>query len=228
MRTMPRTSAVILLGLSALSVGSTDKPPSPTSVYSRTSSSLAENIDDILDSQDIQDMEDMEDMETPRLSEDTSSGRLLRLDTDIRAAQETWSRYRNILEDGFFVNNSMITLDEDYRDEEDVRASSDKRAEDYFEYYNYRGDKTGDSEYVAEVTEASSGEEPQVVGEKPVSQANDVEEEPAEEVENLLEENGLEKVRCICILQSISWSSGWLPVDPVWYDGGPGGDPVEG
>ena len=161
--------------------------------------SLAENINDIQDSQDV------EDMATPGLSEDTSSGRLLRLDTDIRAAQDTWSRYRNILEDGFFVNNSMIILDEDYRGEEDVRASGDRRAEDYFEYYDYHGDdyhgdETGDSEYVAEVTEASTGEDPQVVGEKPVSQANDVLEERTEEEENMLEENGLEKVRCICML----------------------------
>ena len=196
MRTMPRTSAVILLGLSALSVGSTYKAlrqAGPTISYSRTSSSLAENINDIQDSQDI------EDMATPRLSEDTSSGRLLRLDSDIRAAQDTWSRYRNILEDGFFVNNSMIILDEDYRDEEDVRASSDRRAEDYFEYYDYHGDETGASEYVAEVTEASTGEDPQGVGEKPVSQANDVLEEPTKKAENLLEENGLEKVRCFCI-----------------------------
>ena len=54
-----------------------------------------------------------------------SSARLLELDSDILEAQELWKQYRNIVRDGFFLNDSMIVMADDYSDysEEDTHNS---------------------------------------------------------------------------------------------------------
>ena len=72
------------------------------------------------------------------LSSDTSSGRLIRLDTDIQEAVDAWSRYRNIVKDGFFVNDSMIVLADDdyYSDEEGGEISDNDISQDKGEAYD--------------------------------------------------------------------------------------------
>ena len=52
---------------------------------------------------------------TPAL--DVGTGRLLALDSDIAEVQERWRQYRNLVTDGFFLNDSMIVL-ADYSTEE--------------------------------------------------------------------------------------------------------------
>ena len=49
---------------------------------------------------------------------DVGTGRLLALDSDIAEVQERWRQYRNLVTDGFFLNDSMIVL-ADYSTEED-------------------------------------------------------------------------------------------------------------
>ena len=44
------------------------------------------------------------------LTMDPSTARLLSLESDIKEVQERWRQYRNIVTDGFFLNDSMIVL----------------------------------------------------------------------------------------------------------------------
>ena len=56
------------------------------------------------------------------LTTDPSTARLLTLESDINEVQEKWRQYRNIVADGFFLNDSMIVL-ADYDTEEEEKES---------------------------------------------------------------------------------------------------------
>ena len=56
------------------------------------------------------------------LKMDPGTARLLTLDSDIKEVQEKWRQYRNIVTDGFFLNDSMIVL-ADYDSEEEEKVS---------------------------------------------------------------------------------------------------------
>ena len=56
------------------------------------------------------------------LAMDHGTARLLTLESDIAEVQEKWRQYRNIVTDGFFLNDSMIVL-ADYDTEEEEKES---------------------------------------------------------------------------------------------------------
>ena len=154
------------------------------------------------------------------LSSDTSSGRLIRLDTDIQEAVDAWSRYRNIVKDGFFVNDSMIVLADDdyYSDEEGGEISDNDISQDKGEAYD-------DQEEIIGITKESEN-----ISDPPFNNTfySDIVVNEPQDSELGMKTNGLEQV--ILPQQSLPplEHPGRLQGDSHRDDDCPGGDPVKG
>jgi hypothetical protein len=61
----------------------------------------------------------------PALPSGPGTARLLALDSDIKEVQQRWRRYRNVVKDGFFINDSMILLADYYSEEEAAEVLDD-------------------------------------------------------------------------------------------------------
>ena len=72
---------------------------------------------------------------TPAL--EVGTGRLLALDSDIAEVQERWRQYRNLVTDGFFLNDSMIVL-ADFFNGQEVLENQEGNSDDYHHYFSFQ------------------------------------------------------------------------------------------
>ena len=128
----------------------------------------------------------LQTLPSPTLPPLPHTARLLKLDTDIKEVQQRWRSYRNIVKDGFFLNDSMLVLDDYYSDEE-----PDNEA--FLNYFNYMsdGEDMADKEYDQQELDTPALKLPQTT-----SNFYQTIETKTEENEKIpLEINGLEQVR---------------------------------
>ena len=80
------------------------------------------------------------------LTLDLSTARLLSLDSDIREVQERWRQYRNIVTDGFFLNDSMIVLNDYSSQEEEIEDEEENGLDLDKSKIDNEGDGIGDDD----------------------------------------------------------------------------------
>ena len=73
---------------------------------------------------------------TPAL--DVGTGRLLALDSDIAEVQERWRQYRNLVTDGFFLNDSMIVLADFFNGQQKELENPEGNSDDYHHYFSFQ------------------------------------------------------------------------------------------
>ena len=74
------------------------------------------------------------------LPADLGTARLLTLESDIKEVQEKWRQYRNIVTDGFFLNDSMIVLADFFGGQQNRREENDVDYHHYFSFQDYTTD----------------------------------------------------------------------------------------
>ena len=80
------------------------------------------------------------------LPADPGTARLLTLESDINEVQEKWRQYRNIVTDGFFLNDSMIVLADFFGGQQDGREEQEEENDvDYHHYFSFQDYMTADS-----------------------------------------------------------------------------------
>ena len=80
------------------------------------------------------------------LPADPGTARLLTLESDINEVQEKWRQYRNIVTDGFFLNDSMIVLADFFGGQQDGREEQEAENDvDYHHYFSFQDYMTADS-----------------------------------------------------------------------------------
>ena len=74
------------------------------------------------------------------LPADLGTARLLTLESDIKEVQEKWRQYRNIVTDGFFLNDSMIVLADFFGGgQQKGREEQDEEKDvDYHHYFSFQ------------------------------------------------------------------------------------------
>ena len=69
---------------------------------------------------------------------DVGTGRLLALDSDIAEVQERWRQYRNLVTDGFFLNDSMIVLADFFNGQQKELENQEGNSDDYHHYFSFQ------------------------------------------------------------------------------------------
>ena len=87
---------------------------------------------------------------TPAL--DVGTGRLLALDSDIAEVQERWRQYRNVVTDGFFLNDSMIVLADFFNGQQKELENQEGNSDDYHHYFSFQDYLTDPSNVIGEAT----------------------------------------------------------------------------
>ena len=73
------------------------------------------------------------------LPADLGTARLLSLESDIKEVQERWRQYRNIVTDGFFLNDSMIVLADFFGGQHNGEEEQDEESDvDYHHYFSFQ------------------------------------------------------------------------------------------
>ena len=69
---------------------------------------------------------------------DVGTGRLLALDSDIAEVQERWRQYRNLVTNGFFLNDSMIVLADFFNGQQKELENQEGNSDDYHHYFSFQ------------------------------------------------------------------------------------------
>ena len=72
------------------------------------------------------------------LPADLGTGRLLSLESDIKEVQERWKQYRNLVTDGFFLNDSMIFLADFFGGQQHREEGQEENDADYHHYFSFQ------------------------------------------------------------------------------------------
>ena len=87
---------------------------------------------------------------------DVGTGRLLALDSDIAEVQERWRQYRNVVTDGFFLNDSMIVLADFFNGQQKELENQEGNSDDYHHYFSFQDYLTESGNPSNDIGEATS------------------------------------------------------------------------